>query len=97
MGISEFLYYAILKHGKLIIIILGIIVGILVFTFFSKWSTRFDTTTDVAASFCEEDIECQYDCGRCVSIPPSELCEPCEECKCVCLNNSCQLDMVITN
>ncbi len=91
MSASDFLYYNLLKHGKILIIVLGTIVAVLVFLYIQKFGIAFKTTTNNSLKYCEEDIECFDYCGSCVAIKPTKHCETNTSVKCACVNNSCSI------
>ncbi len=91
MAFGDFFYYTLLKHGKIIIAILGIMVAILVFMYIKKFGVGFKTTTEASVKYCEEDFDCFEYCGDCVSIKSTAYCEPNSSIKCVCINNQCEL------
>ncbi|MCD6575890.1 MAG: hypothetical protein J7K73_01890 [Nanoarchaeota archaeon] len=91
MSLSEFFYYTLLKHGKIIIIILGIIVAILVYVDMQKFGVGFKETTTNSMKYCEEDSDCFEYCGDCVSVKRNIVCEPNTTIKCVCRNHICEI------
>jgi len=89
MALGDFFYYTLLKHGKIIIAIVGLLIAIIVFNYSHNFSTNFEKTTSNSINYCEEDSECFEHCGECVSIKTSETCAPNESIKCACINNTC--------
>lgn len=90
MGFGDFFYYTLLKHGKIIIAILGLIVAILVYFYMKKFGISFKEITIASVKYCEEDIDCFEHCGECVSIKSTKKCEKNLSIKCVCINNRCE-------
>ena len=91
MGLSSFLYYTLLKHGKIIIAIMGAIIAVLVFMYIQKFGIDFKVTTENTMRYCEEDKDCFEHCGDCVSIKSTRYCAPNNSIRCTCANNSCTI------
>jgi len=90
MAFGDFIYYTLLKHGTIIIVVLGIILVIMVVTYAQKFGIGMERTASSALIHCKENIDCFEHCGKCVSFASSKICEPNFEIKCVCINNNCQ-------
>jgi len=89
MGASDFIYYTLLKHGKIIVVVMGTIVAILVFMYIQKFGIGVKAATENSVRYCEEDLECSEYCGDCVAIKSTRYCPPNASIKCACINNSC--------
>lgn len=88
--ISDFIYYTLLKKGKIIITILGLIVFIMVFFYIKNWETGFEEVTTNSLKTCSEDNDCFYWCDDCVSVASTEICEA-EYKPCICQDGLCQV------
>ena len=88
--VADFIYYNLLKHGKILAAILGLIVFVLVYMYISKWMVGFEEITTNSALVCNEDVDCFYWCDECVSIASTKVCRS-EYKKCVCVNGLCEL------
>lgn len=93
MSLSNFVYYTVLKHGRIIIIVLGFILFLLVYLNAKRFGLIYSETTEASLRSCVEDKDCFFYCGDCYSIKPSEFCldETITDVKCVCINNRCQI------
>lgn len=93
MSLADFIYYTILKHGKIIIIALGIFLFLFVTIYFQRFGLAYKETTESSLRFCEVDEDCFFHCGKCYSIKPSDFCEKnyTEEKECICIDNVCQI------
>ena len=91
MSASEFLYYTLLKHGKIIVVVMGAIIAVLVFMYIQKFGIGFKTTTENSVKYCEDDLECFDYCGDCVAVKSTKYCAPNNSVKCACINNSCSV------
>lgn len=88
-GAKDFIYYTLLKKGKIIIAILGIIVFMMVFIYFQNWQLGFKEVTTNTVKTCSQNSECFYWCDECVSIASTEICKS-EYRPCKCVNGICQ-------
>ena len=93
MSVSDFLYYTVLKKGGIIILILGVLLGTMLYFYVENWGANFQTTTENARKKCDENADCFYWCDECVSIASTKTCEACLTCRCVCNNETgmCEL------
>ncbi len=93
MSLSDFVYYTILKHGRIIIIVLGFVLFILVYLNAKRFGLIYSETTEASLKSCVEDRDCFFYCGGCYSIKPTEFCleETKEDINCVCIDNICQI------
>ncbi len=93
MSISDFVYYTVLKHGKILIIILGFVLFVLIYLNAKRFGLIYSDTTEASLKNCFEDHECFFYCGSCYSIKPTQFCfeEIEEEVECVCIDNKCQI------
>jgi hypothetical protein len=85
---ADFFYYALLKRGKILTVILGIIIFIMVFTYFANWGTGFKEITSNSLKNCNSDSECFSWCEECVSLASTQYCEPKYQ-PCVCNEGLC--------
>ena len=91
MAFGDFVYYTLLKHGRVIIVVLGIIIILMVVTYSQKFGIGMEKTSSGVLVHCNEDIDCFEHCGECVSLASARYCEPDFERVCVCLNKKCQI------
>ncbi len=91
MSASEFIYYTLLKHGKIIIAIVGFMIAIIVFMYTQNFGMKVDETTQYSLVQCDYDSDCFEHCGECVSIKDSRFCEDNESIHCACINNTCSV------
>ena len=89
LSFSDFFYYTLLKHGKIIIALVGLTIAVIVFFHAQKFGLEFKKTTSSSIKYCESDSDCFEHCGECVSIATPETCEPNESINCICVNNTC--------
>jgi type IV secretory pathway VirB3-like protein len=86
---AEFLYYALLKHGKIITVILAVILFIMVFIYAQNWQMGFKEITSNSLKTCSDNTDCFYWCNECVSIASTNVCKS-EYHPCKCVNGLCQ-------
>ena len=91
MASGDFFYYTLLKHGKILIGIAGLIIAILVFVYTQHFGVGFEETRNNSMKYCEEDMDCFEHCGECVSVKNAKICTPNESIKCACINNTCAI------
>jgi hypothetical protein len=91
MSWHDFFYYTLIKHGKILIAILGIIIAILVFMFAQKFGMDYQSSAETAYTACGTDEECFEWCGKCVSTSGARVCEPNETISCTCINEKCTI------
>ncbi len=93
MSIADFIYYTVLKSGKIIMIVLGFFLFILVFMYTGRFGVGVSDVTSASLKECVEDTDCFFYCGDCYSIKPLRYCEDegIETLDCVCSNNLCRI------
>jgi len=91
MAFGDFFYYTLLKHGRVIIVVLGIILVIMVVTYSQRFGIGMERTTADVLTHCTEDTDCFEHCGECVSLASARYCEPDPDIKCVCINKQCSI------
>lgn len=89
MGWYDFFYYTLIKHGKILIAILGIILAIIVFMYAQKFGMGYNAAAESAYIACDTEYDCFEWCGKCVSTAGTEICEPNETVSCGCIRNKC--------
>ena len=91
MTASDFIYYTLLKHGKILVAIAGLVIAIIVFMNSQGFGTGIEQTQTNSLKYCENDSDCFEHCNECVSIKDSRVCEENTSINCICVNNSCQI------
>ena len=91
MGLSEFIYVVILKHGKIIIAILGLIVAILVYLNMQRFGIGVHSVMVNSVDYCDSNSDCMEWCGSCVSVKDGRYCQPNDTINCVCKEHACKV------
>jgi hypothetical protein len=88
-AVADFIYYVLLKGGKILVLILGTILFIMIVVYFQNWQTGFEQITTNSVKTCQDSSDCFYWCDECVSIASTQVCKsPYKPCECV--ENLCQ-------
>jgi len=93
MNIKDFyniIYETLLRRAQVLIIILGIIAAIMIGVHAYRFIYNINLVNE-RSTYCESDNDCFYECGKCVSISKNNMCHPCFDCNCQCINNKCTL------
>ena len=91
MTADDFIYYNLLKHGKILIALAGLVIAIIVFLHSQNFGIGVEQTEANSMKYCETNSDCFEHCNECVSIKDSRICEENNSIKCVCINNTCQV------
>jgi hypothetical protein len=89
VSFSDIIYYNFLKKAAIIVVILGILIGILVFSYSMDWIKGVQQVSQTSIKTCSDSTSCFEHCGECVSIKNNLVCPP-ENIQCSCINSTCQ-------
>jgi hypothetical protein len=88
--LSDVFYYNFLKKAAIIIVILGILIGILMFSYTMDWIKGVGQISE-SRHVCSSDIDCIEWCGECINIQQRDTRNcPSQGILCNCTDSICQ-------
>ena len=88
---SEIIYYNLLKKAGIVLVVLGIILGLIVVSYLTRWGSGVQAISNTPSKSCSSDLDCREWCGDCINKNYKDLgvCAV-TEIKCRCIEGTCQ-------